>query len=168
MQDGKATPISRPAIQRHALYDMYFVVGSPETEIESDITLREGEEKIVGPFKIKYLERTRTGEPGQKGTKFGARLNVHIANKDYAVHPEMEIGDAGPVMHAAEIDELKVSVQLKRLMADSGDATISIVSPELIFPVQLFFKPLTGLVWVGAGLMTLGGIIAIVGLRRRG
>jgi cytochrome c biogenesis factor len=41
------------------------------------------------------------------------------------------------------------------------------VSPELIFPVQLFFKPLTILVWIGAGLMTMGGIMTILRLRRR-
>ncbi len=168
IQDGRATPISRPDIQRHALYDMYFVVGAPETEIESDITLEEGSEKTVGPFRIKYLERTRSGETGQKGTKFGARLLMNIADKDYDVHPEMEIGDSGPVMHPAELREIGVRVELKRLMADSGDATVSIVSPELIFPVQLFFKPMTGLVWVGAALMTIGGITSIVGLRRRG
>jgi len=168
IQDGKATPISRPAIQRHALYDMYFVVGSPETEIESDITLREGSEKTVGPFRIKYLKRTRTGQAGQKGTRFGARLIVNIADKDYEVHPEMEIGDSGPVMHAAELKEIGVKVELKRLMADSGEATISIVSPELIFPVQLFFKPMTILVWIGAGLMTIGGVASIISLRHRG
>jgi cytochrome c-type biogenesis protein CcmF len=168
MQDGRATPISRPAIQRHALYDMYFVVGSPETEIESDITLEEGTEKTVGPFKIKYLEKTQSGEAGQKGTRFGARLIVNIAGKDYEAHPEMEIGDSGPVMHPAQLREIGVSVELKRLMADSGAATLSIVSPELIFPVQLFFKPMTGLVWLGAGLITIGGVTTIVGLRRRG
>jgi cytochrome c-type biogenesis protein CcmF len=168
MQDGRATPISRPAIQRHALYDMYFVVGSPETEIESDITLEEGTERTVGPFKIRYLEKTQSGEAGQKGTRFGARLIVNIAGKDYEAHPEMEIGDSGPVMHPAQLREIGVSVELKRLMADSGAATLSIVSPELIFPVQLFFKPMTGLVWLGAGLITIGGVTTIVGLRRRG
>ncbi len=79
----------------------------------------------------------------------------------------MEIGTSGPEMHPFEIKELGVTVELKRLMADTGAATFSIVSPELIFPVQLFFKPLTGLVWLGAGVMTLGGILSIVGLRRR-
>lgn len=168
MQDGNPTPISRPAIQRHALYDMYFVVGTPETEIESGIDLKEGEKKTVGPFTITYIQRTRTGEPGQKGTRFGARLILRVADKDYPVHPEMEIGSSGPVMHPAEIKDIGVRVELKRLMANTGEATISITSPELIFPVQLFFKPMTCLVWIGAGLMTLGGAVTIASIRRRG
>ncbi|MDQ2986741.1 MAG: cytochrome c biogenesis protein CcsA, partial [Armatimonadota bacterium] len=71
MQGGKPMPISRPDIVRTPLYDLYFVVGAPETELESGITLNEGEEKTVGQFKIRYLERTRVGEAGQVGTRFG-------------------------------------------------------------------------------------------------
>jgi cytochrome c-type biogenesis protein CcmF len=161
------TPISRPDIVRKPLYDLYFVMGAPETELESDITLTEGEEKAVGQFRIKYLERTREGEPGQQGTKFGVKLNLNIAGKDYAAHPQMMIGENGPEFIPTEIEELQVRIELRRLMADSGEATFAIVSPELIFPVQLFFKPLTILVWIGAGLMTLGGIMTILRLRRR-
>jgi cytochrome c-type biogenesis protein CcmF len=164
---GETTPISRPDILRKPLYDLYFVMGAPETELESDITLHEGEEKAVGQFKIKYLERTREGEPGQKGTKFGVKLNINIAGRDYSAHPQMVIGDNGPEFIATEIEELEVRIELRRLMADSGEASLAIVSPELIFPVQLFFKPLTILVWIGAGMMTLGGILTILRLNRR-
>jgi hypothetical protein len=79
----------------------------------------------------------------------------------------MMIGENGPEFIPTEIEELQVRIELRRLMADSGEATFAIVSPELIFPVQLFFKPLTILVWIGAGLMTLGGIMTILRLRRR-
>ena len=164
---GESTPVSRPDILRRPLYDLYFVMGAPETELESDITLKEGEEKTVGQFVVRYLKRTREGEPGQAGTKFGAIAELDIAGKTYEVHPEMQIGDDGPEMLPAEIKELGVRVELRRLMADSGGATFAIVSPELIFPVQLFFKPLTVLVWIGAGLMTLGGVFSIAGLKRR-
>lgn len=165
---GEATPISRPDILRRPLYDLYFVMGAPETELESDITLNEGEEKAVGQFRIKYNERSREGEPGQTGTKFGARVTLTIAGQSYDAHPQMVITDAGPQSIPAPIEELEVRIELKRLMADSGQASLAIVSPELIFPVQLFFKPMTSLVWVGAGLMTLGGTLTLLQLKRRG
>jgi cytochrome c-type biogenesis protein CcmF len=165
---GEATPISRPYILRKPLYDLYFVMGEPETELESDITLKRGETKTVGQFTIRYLEQTREGEPGQEGTKFGAKIVLAIGGKEYGAHPQMTIGERGPEFTPAEIKELGVRVELRRLMADSGDATLSIVSPELIFPVQLYFKPLTILVWIGAGLMTIGGALTIANINRRG
>jgi cytochrome c-type biogenesis protein CcmF len=161
VEGGKPQPISRPDIIRRPLYDLYFVVGAPETEIESDIDLTTGEKKTVGQFEIEYVEKTQAGEPGRVGTKFGAKLRLTIGGKTYAVHPEMEITASGPKMHPAEIKELGVSVELRRLMATDGSATLSIISPELIFPVQLFFKPMTILVWLGAGLMTVGGVLSI-------
>ena len=135
--------------------------------MESGISLKEGEEKAVGQFRIKYLERTRDGQPGQSGTKFGVRLNLNIAGRDYPAHPQMMIGEQGPEFIPADIAELEVRVELRRLTAETGEATLAIVSPELIFPVQFFFKPLTILVWIGAGLMTLGGVMTILRLNRR-
>jgi cytochrome c-type biogenesis protein CcmF len=167
-QGSEMTPISRPDIVRRPLYDLYFVMGAPETELESDITLNKGEEKTVGQFRIKYLESTREGEPGERGTRFGIKLKLNIAGREYDAHPQMMIGESGPEFIAADIEELQVRIELRRLMAETGAATLAIVSPELIFPVQLFYKPLTILVWIGAGLMTLGGSMTIYRLRRRG
>ena len=167
VEGGKPQPISRPDILRRPLYDLYFVVGAPETEIESDIELKVGEKKAVGQFLIEYLRKTQQGEPGQPGTKFGAQVKLTIAGKTYSAHPQMEITEEGPRMLAAEIPELGVSIELKRLMATDGSATLSVVSPELIFPVQLFFKPMTILVWLGAGVMTVGGILSIYQVSRK-
>jgi cytochrome c-type biogenesis protein CcmF len=34
-----------------------------------------------------------------------------------------------------------------------------LVSPPL-YPVQIFYKPMTGLVWLGTGIFTLGGLLS--------
>ena len=141
-QGEEMTPVSRPDIVRKPFYDLYFVMGAPETELESDISLKENEEKTVGQFRIKYLERTREGEPGQRGTKFGVRLNVNIAGRDYEAHPQMTIGENGPEYIAADIPELQVRIELRRLMAETGEASLAIVSPELIFPGAACFTSL--------------------------
>ncbi|MBA3727058.1 MAG: cytochrome c biogenesis protein CcsA [Armatimonadetes bacterium] len=166
LREAEPTPVSRPEIKRTLLYDLYFVVGTPQTELESNIVLKPGETKKSGDFTVEYLQPTRKGEPGMKGTRFGAQLKVTYKDLTYEVHPQIELGgEQGPIRHRVTVDAIGVKVELVGLDAASKTATVSILSPELIFPVQLFFKPLTGLVWLGAGMMTFGGMLSA--FRRR-
>ncbi len=158
--------ISRPYIIRSGLYDLYFVVGSPDLTLVSELSLKPGETKKSGDFLIKYVAKTQKGQPGMAGTRFGAQLVVTHGAQTYHANPELELGGGqGPVHHPVRIGEIGV-VTLDRLLAADNTAVISILPPEPIFPIQMFFKPLTTLVWLGAGMMTVGGILA-VGKRRR-
>ena len=42
-------------------------------------------------------------------------------------------------------------------------ATLTVLYPEPIYGAELFMKPLTSFVWLGAGLLALGGLLAARG-----
>jgi cytochrome c-type biogenesis protein CcmF len=167
-REGDAALISRPDIVRRPLYDLYFVAGSPETTIESNLKIKKGEVIDYKGLKIRYIDRFRVGEPGIAGTRFGVRLEITYQGKTYKAAPELKLGaKGGPQRQTAEVKELGIGIELESLQATDGSAALSIVTPELVIPVQLFFKPLTSFVWLGLGMMTVGGMLAVLSLSRR-
>ncbi len=150
----------RPDIRRFPLYDLYFVTNKPEVEFASEIQLSPGQEVESGLFKIKMIEKTQEGEPGHLGTKFGALLQVEYDAKVFEVNPKIEITASGIQSHPAAAGEHLI-VAIDRVVAGQDTVEISLLPPEPFFPVQVFYKPLTILVWIGAGMMTLGGAFTI-------
>ncbi len=60
-----------------------------------------------------------------------------------------------------------------RIMMEGMDAADQSVRLQLfwatpLYPVTMYYKPMTSLVWLGTRIMTLGGLIAAVARRRRG
>jgi LPXTG-motif cell wall-anchored protein len=108
------------------------------------------------------VDKYRVGEVGVEGTRFGTHLEVTVRGKKRKAHPEMVLGGE---MKRAPIKGAGVAIELSGLDAADGRATLQLITPELVIPVQLYFKPLTSLVWLGAGMMTLGGFLSI--LKRR-
>ncbi len=156
---GNIQIISRPSIKRTLLYDLYFMVTSFEFP-SNDFTLKPGETKEVNGYTISYLRPTRQGEPGQAGTRFGTLLQVKVAKTSLDIHPELQIGDGGRIhRHPASIAP-GINVWLERLDARDNTATFSLVESEPIFRAKLFITPLSLLVWLGTGMMTLGGLLA--------
>jgi cytochrome c-type biogenesis protein CcmF len=152
--------VTRPSIKRRPLYDLYFFVQSLELTYGEKIALKPGESASQAGFSIKYYEPYREGEPGQPGTKFGAKLRVSYEGGESDAVPAMELSEAGMVDRPARVND-DLTVYLDSLDAGDMTATISLMRPEPLFVTKLFFKPLTMLVWIGAGMMTLGGILSI-------
>ncbi|MEM4409377.1 MAG: cytochrome c-type biogenesis CcmF C-terminal domain-containing protein, partial [Candidatus Caldarchaeum sp.] len=159
-ETGATQIISRPAIKRTLLYDLYFVVTSFEFP-STDLTLKPGETKEANGYAVTYLRPTREGEPGQTGTRFGALLQVKVANTTLQVHPELQIGEKGRIhRHPARIAP-GINVWLERIDARDNIAHLSIVESEPLFRAKLYLTPLSQLVWLGTGMMTLGGLLAM-------
>jgi cytochrome c-type biogenesis protein CcmF len=156
--------VSRPFIINTLLYDLYFVVGSPELSLAPDVELLPGETKKTGEFTVEYVKKTQVGEPGMKGTRFGAKLIISYDDRDFVVNPEIVLDSGGAQRKPAQLEDVGMAV-LQRLDAKTSAAKVAILAPEPMFPVQLFYKPLVLLVWLGAGMMTLGGLFAF-GKRR--
>jgi cytochrome c-type biogenesis protein CcmF len=157
---GAIQIISRPAIKRTPLYDLYFVVTSFEFP-SNEFTLKPGETKEVNGYTISYLQPTREGEPGQAGTRFGALLEVKVAKTSLKVRPELQIGEGGRVhRHPASIAP-GINVWLESLDARDHTASLSLVESEPVFRAKLYITPLSLLVWLGTGMMTLGGFLAL-------
>ena len=161
------TAQSWPFIERSLSHDMYYFLKTPEVEIfPRPINITPGKTISKNKFVIKYLELTHTGQLGSPGVKFGAKLEVTYAwdERNPAEtfsctptltmvspgHMQPELVSAGP--------NIKAVITSMNANDKSVDVQLFIVPP--IYPIQIFYKPLTCLVWIGTGVFTLGGFIA--------
>ena len=157
---------SWPYIERFLSHDMYYFLKQPIVEIYNQpMNLKPGEEKTMNDFKVKYIEMTREGQPGQDGVKFGAKIEVSYAWSEgepvrtYPANPTltMEGRQLKPTLVNAG-DNIKAAMLSMNANDRSVDIQLFVVPPE--YPIQVFYKPLTCLVWIGTGIFTIGGFIA--------
>lgn len=150
--------IAMPYIMRAPLYDLYFFV----TGIVADygkLELKPGETKETSGFSVTFVKPTMIGEPGTPGTKFGAELIIRNEGREKTVTPMIVLGEGGRIERPFENVFEDLNVVLESLDATTKTAGVSLFLPEPFFAAELFYKPLTILVWIGAGMMTLGGFM---------
>ena len=164
---AEETAQSWPFIERSLSHDMYFFLKQPIVEVwKTPLKLKPGEEKELNGFKVKYLEMTRKGQLGQAGVQFGAKLEVTYAwdetkpAQTYSATPTLTMAGAGKLQ--PDIVPAGDNIQAAMLAMNANDRSVDVqlfVVPP-IYPIQVFYKPLTCLVWIGTGIFTLGGFIA--------
>lgn len=153
------SPTVRPAIRHFPLHDLYFTVFPMVFEATGETPFKVGEKRQFEGTVIKYVKMTREGEVGVMGTKFGAHLEFQ--NPDGSVShitPKFEISDSGPIRIPAESGDY--FVYLMGMDAADKSVRIQLHYKNPIFPIEIFYKPMTGMVWWGAGIMTFGGFLA--------
>jgi cytochrome c-type biogenesis protein CcmF len=162
MLRGELRPVTRPYIRRSFLYDLYLAIGEPSRAFQGSFSLKPGETRSLenGQIQVKYVASTREGEPGQPGAKFGVELLITYEGQTHRAQPTIELTGNGMENVGANVGTDFVAY-LERLDAASGEATIRMDFQEPYMFTQLFFKPLTGLVWMGAGILTLGGLLSV-------
>jgi len=165
---GELRPVTRPYIKRATLYDLYLAIGEPSSEFVGEFTMEPGEVKEFegGQIQVKYVAATREGEPGKPGAKFGAQLVVSYEGREFNANPQLVLTKSGMERQGARVGVDFLAV-LERIDAGTQEATLRLDFQEPYVYTQLFFKPLTGLVWLGAGIMTVGGVLAIRQVGRR-
>lgn len=166
MNDSE-TPVAWPHIQHFAFHDLYVTLAPPQVQVSDEFTMNEGDTKTIGDLTITYKTLLRAGEPGQAGTRFGAGLTVkNRGGQPQDVIPQMELGAEGPIQRPAVIDE-NLKVSLNGMDAGKRSVRLQLQREGMIFPVEVFHKPLSGLVWLGTAVMTLGGFMSALYRRRR-
>lgn len=165
---GQLRPVTRPYIKRTLFYDLYIAIGEPSSDFVGEFTMKPGEVKAFedGLIQVKYVAATREGEPGKPGTRFGAQLVVLYEGREFSVNPQLVLTEGGMEREGAPVG-VDFLASLERLDAATQEATLRLDFQEPYIFTQLFFKPLTGLVWLGAGIMSLGGVLAIRQVGRR-
>lgn len=166
MGDGQESTMVWPHIQRSFLMDTYISLGQPQTDATQDISLKAGESFRFGNTVLTYDHMTRKGEPGQPGTKFGALVTVEQNGQTFSANPQMELGDGGVKSHPVKISD-SLMLDMAGMDAASKAVTLRLQLTTPIYPIEIYHKPLTSLVWLGTGLMTLGGFLAAFYRRAR-
>lgn len=155
------SPTVRPWIQHHPLHDKYVTVYPMVYEATEDFTLEVGQTKRLENTLITYEKLTREGTPGTAGASFGALLKIDDPETgNQTINPKLRLtGDGPPAPIRAQMGD-QYFVELKRMDAATQTVTLQLQYVHPIFPMELYFKPMPGLVWWGAGIMTFGGFLA--------
>lgn len=176
-QEGEPQPTTWPAIQRWLSHDIYLVLYPLQPDTGQVITLKPGEVKTIAgmdwslrqerTYTVRYSDMKRDGEAGVAGTTFSAQLSVEGPGGRVAAAPQFVLGNqGGPRKVPATIDDV-FEIKMEAMDAADKSVTLSLAYRVPIFPVEIYYKPLTILVWAGVGILTLGGLIAAWDRRRR-
>ena len=167
IQEGQEPqPTVRPYIDFRNWYDLYVAVGPMVFEVGDPVTLQVGQEVLLEETTVKYRGMRRVGEAGMTGTRFIADLDFSQGQSKYSASPSMGVGgENGPMFFTAEAGDYAVAMQ--RMDAATKAVTLQFFFRNPVYPMEVYYKPLTILVWVGTGIMGLGGILATWHRRRR-
>jgi cytochrome c-type biogenesis protein CcmF len=164
MDGGEDKPMVWPHIQRYAAHDFYLSLGAPILSAwEKPEWFKVGETKTIKDVKVTYRGMEMSGEPGTRSATFGAKLLVVVGNTVVNVTPKFSVA-SGPDLPLINRD---LRVAMTQINAADKSAAIQVFFSSPIYPVEIFTKPLTGFVWAGTGILTLGGLLSAFARRRR-
>jgi cytochrome c-type biogenesis protein CcmF len=109
----------------------------------------------------------RIGEAGMEGTKFVAHVVVRTPQEVLHLKPYIEVTSRGPQFQPVRVGE-DYLLYLQRMDAKDYSATLQFFFIRPVFPLEVFFKPMTVLVWIGMGVMTIGGFWTLFYRGRKG
>ena len=162
---GEPSPTMRPHIFHYPMHDLYVTLYPMGFEATEQTEFKVGQTIGFEGYRLTYQKMTMEGQPGAMGTKFGAQMLVVTPDgNEVTVTPQFQITEDGPNYIQAEAGEFFVTLQ--KIDAKDKTAFIQLYHKNPIFPIDVFYKPLPGLVWWGTGIMLLGGVIAMFQRRR--
>lgn len=166
MGDGQESTMVWPHIQQSWSHDVYLALGQPQKNGTQDVTMTVGKTVSFGDLNLTYEKLVVDGEPGMAGTTFGAQIKVTNGEKSSIVVPKIELGGQGTgvVELPAELDENLLLVMSSMNAADKT-VNIRIDFTQPIYPVEVYHKPLTSLVFIGTYFMTLAVLLSAYGRR---
>jgi len=162
-----------PWIRRWWDHDLYISFMAPPQVITEPLSteLEKGEIKTVDGYTLKFLEFKRSGNMGEQGFRAIARVEVSKEGWKQPViaEPSRQIiqGSLVPIpaplpdgeqLFIRSMDVSSGAVTLHMIMVPGRSETV----PRMVIPLEVYYKPLTLLVWLGPPIALLGGLIAVV------
>lgn len=156
--EGEPRPMVWPAIDHRGWYDLYLVVHGIAFEATEPTELKPGEQALLRSEQmlVTYHGLRTEGTLGTASAKFFAKLTVKTPDKTFEVEPMMSAGEGRAPAPVGD----KYQILLTRIDAATKAAFIQINYRQPAYPAEIFYKPLTLPVWLGVGIMTLGGGLA--------
>ncbi len=168
-EDGQTNVMVWPHIQKGIFEDVYISLRPPQTTpMGKEFTLKPGEQVNLAGRTYKYIGLDRQGQPGAPGTKFGAKIQVTTDGKTEDFLPQLEIGQPGTdLKHLPAQIAPDLVVDMNAMNVADKSVTLDVGTSATLYPLEVFHKPLTILVWLGAGLMGVAGFFAAWNRRSR-
>ncbi len=163
-----------PAIERFSTHDVYLATSAPQImATEEPVAMTPGQTRDLGESTmLEYLAPTNNGKFGQMGAQFGAKLRLTVTDartqerRQYMAAPSLEITPEGLMPSLPRFGpDFRVALVGGMDAKTQGVKVALLYSPEIYY-VQLYEKPYTGLIWLGTGIMTFGGLLSAYARRR--
>lgn len=156
-----------PHVEHQLSHDTYLSLHAPVIDVwEQPQMFQPNETRTQDGVTVTYKGMTMQGEPGMMGTRFLANVTIQDADgQQWAVQPYMQIGSQDPPLVPVGKDFFAI---LERMDAGTHAIQLRLLFQKPIYPVELFYKPMTGLVWLGMGILTFGGLMSAFQRRVRG
>lgn len=154
-----------PSIQHFPFHDLYLTLHP--LIFDTQVEFKAGQsDSIVSTESLTFDNLRVDGEVGKNGTKFIADFILTTPDGTFKASPYFQIGINGPEQPTVPIGP-DYLISVNRIDAASKNVTLNIFFPRRPFhPVELFVKPMTIFVWLGTGIMSLGGLWAAISRRR--
>ena len=165
--DGETEPVTRPYIKHTPLYDIYVALQRPQP-LEGSITIPLHETVTIDKYIVTYERMVHQGNFGAPGSRFGAVLLVKDATTEQVldeIEPSLQLTNGGMQQSPVDLGS-GVKVSLGQIDAATNSIALSVEFEDAAFPIQVFYKPMTILVWLGTGIMALGGLLSAYYRRR--
>ena len=163
---GELTPMQWPSIQHTGLVDYYFAISEPEfdatnptlfplspdpsnptTRAHTDVVLLYNGYEVQGSLLT------------DDSSKLIAKMTAVTSEASYDIEPMVIVRKGEqPLQVPAQIGD-EYDVYLDTMNPQTHDITVQLKYRHAAYPLQVFFKPLTVFVWLGIGIMTLGGLM---------
>lgn len=165
-QDGQQKWMTWPHIEHNLTHDIYFSLHEPQLDLwQQPLAVKPGQTVTQDKITVTYEKMLMHGQPGQAGTRFGAQLKIQTPEGISEAEPTVEIGQGGIVPHLARINK-DLLISMQGINANDKSAFLQVHFARPLYPVELFYKPMTSLVWLGAGILFLGGAMSALYRRK--
>jgi cytochrome c-type biogenesis protein CcmF len=158
--DGHEDTMVWPHIEHGLLMDTYISLGVPQKNAGQDVTIPLGQSAQVGGMTLTYKEMLREGEMGETGASIGALVVLSDDKNKEELRPIMSFSDQGQMVSVPAALDDNLELALVSLNAEDKSATLRVQLTIPVYPIEIYHKPMTILVWLGTAMMALSGFAA--------
>lgn len=165
-----------PDIHSWPFYDIYTVAQPFVLDEESKIPDFGGSEPVellpgqAAEFNgvlLEYQGYETEGTVGTFGARFVTTVKVLTNESERTIHPYIKLLGPGEMERPVVDLGRGLGLYVDRIDASTKAASLVIKYITPAYPVEIYYKPLTILVWWGVGIMTVGGFISAFYRRNR-
>jgi len=166
--NGEAKSQVWPFVKSYPTHDVYFSMHAPVTEVwEKPEPFKPGESRLVDGIQVTCVKPTKSGTPGMAGAKFGGEFIIKTRDGEHRVSPYMQLQPGGgPQTSFTPVGQDFLAI-ISGMNAADRTISLQLLFQRPLYPIELYTKPLTSLVWLGTGILFVGGFMSAIARRRR-